>query len=265
MLAMALIAAVTAAAPVATISTPTWSTTVTDEDVKLWDGYIRDQLEMLIHAAWIEGEAAERDVTVSQAEIDEQAEVDLGLSKAKQQWLARIDLLEARLQDPVKQQAALSVTPDQVEGYVAANPRLDPEERAVRVLTTRSRAHAKQALRAITSGLTWSAAAKRYGRVRMRTIVKQQPLDGFEQRVLNTRKAKTTRYGTAVFRITKITPRRPAPQAVQEAQAWEILSSEAQRRAVETFDAELRAEWLPRTTCAPQVAHPDCGNPPTGE
>jgi hypothetical protein len=266
MLAPALIAAVIAATPVATISTPTWSQIVTDDDVKSWSDYSGDDLQMLIQAAWTEGEAAERNVTVSQAEIDEQAEVDLGLSIAKKRFLARIDLLEARLQDPAKQQAAQSVTPDQVEAYVAANPRLDPEERRIKVLTTRSRAHAKQALKAISNGLTWASAAKRYGRVRNRTIVRTQPLDGFEQRVLNTKKAKTTRYGSSLFKVTKITPRRPSPPDVQRAQAWEILSSEAQRQAVATLKAELRAKWLPRTICAPAVqTHPDCGNPPIGE
>ena len=118
-----------------------------------------------------------------------------GSHAPSEQFLARINLLEARIEDPTKQQAAQSVTPDQVEAYVAANPRLDPEERQVSVLTTRSRAHAKQALKAISNGLTWASAAKRYGRVRNRTIVRTQPLDGFEQRVLNTKKAKTTRYG----------------------------------------------------------------------
>jgi hypothetical protein len=233
MLALALV--------LATISGPTWSTTITDKDVE------RHGLQQLIRAAWTEGEAAERGITVEGEDPEE-----------------RITLLRARLQDPVKQQAAQSVTPEQVEAYVAAHPRLDPEERRARVLTTRSRADARRALRALGKGLTWLSAAKRYGRLRTRTIVKRR--SGFEQRVFRTKPATTTRYGTTVFRITRITPERPAPQAVQRAQAWEILSSEAQRRAVAAFDAELRAKWLPRTVCAPAVQrYPDCGNPPSGE
>jgi hypothetical protein len=235
MLALALV--------LATISGPTWSTTITDEDVE------RRDLQELIRAAWTEGEAAERGIT---AEVDEPEE--------------RIALLQARLQDPVKQQAAQSVTPGDVEAYVAAHPRLEPEERRTRALTTRSRADARRALRALGKGLTWSSAAKRYGRLRTRTIVNRQRQSGFEQRVFKTNRATTTRYGTTVFRITRITPQRPAPRAVQRAQAWEILASEAQRRAVTAFEAELRAKWLPRTLCAPAVqAHPDCGNPPTVE
>jgi hypothetical protein len=263
MLALALVLAVT---PVVTVSTPTWSATVTDTELESWNDDTGDALQMLIAAAWTEGEAAERGVTVTDAEIDEEAGADRGLSRAQQEFLARKALLNARIQDPVKQTAAQSVRPDQVEAYVAANPRLDAEERTVRVLETRSRAHATKALKAITRGLTWTSAARRYGRVRQRTIVRTQPLDGFEQRVLKTRKARTTRYGTSVFRITRIAPKRPAPLDVQRAQAWEVLSSEAQRRAVEALRRELRAKWLPRTVCAPAVAtHPDCGNPPTGE
>jgi hypothetical protein len=267
MLALALVLAATAATPVATISSPSFSKTITDADVASWKNFSGDELQLLIKAAWTEGEAAERGITVSQAEIDEEADPDLGLSKAKQAFLARISLLGARIQDPAKQAAAQSVTPDQVEAYVTANPRLDPEERTVRVLEARSRAQAKQALSAITRGLTWKSAARRYGRLRERTVVVKGPLNtGFEQNVLKADKARTTRFGTSVYRITKITPRRPAPLDVQRAQAWEILSSEAQRQAVAALDQQIRAKWLPRTVCAAAVAtHPDCGNPPTGE
>jgi hypothetical protein len=248
-----------------TISSPTSNRTITAEEVAGWSDYTGDELQMLIRAAWTEGEAAERQITVTQREIDEEAETDLGLSRAKQEFLARISLLNARIQDPVKQQAAQSVTAEQIEAYVAAHPRNDPEERRVRVLETRSRERAEQARKAIARGLTWRSAAKRYGRVRMTTVVKGPLNTGFEQRVLKTPYARTTRFGTTVFRVTKITPQRPAPIPVQRAQAWEILSSEAQRQAVQAFEAELRAKWLPRTTCAPPTTHADCGNPPQGE
>ena len=99
---------------------------------------------MLIAAAWTEGEAAERGITVTEAEIDEEAETDPGLSRAKQQFLARISLLKARIQDPVKQAAAQSVTPDQIEAYVAANPRLDPEERTRPRRSRPAAAHRRQ-------------------------------------------------------------------------------------------------------------------------
>jgi hypothetical protein len=266
MLALSLVLAVTATVPVATISTPTFTETVTDTDVADWSDYAGDELQMLIRAAWTEGEAAERNITVTQQEIDDEAEGDLGYSRAKREFLGRIGLLKARIEDPVKQQAAQSVTTDQIEAYVTANPRLDPEERTVRVLETRSRARATQALRAIARGVTWSSAAKRYrGRVRVQTIVKGFLDTGFEQRVLRTKKARTTRFGTDVFRVIKITPRRPAPLEVQRAQAWEILSSEAQRQAVQGLEAELRAKWLPRTTCTPPTTHADCTSPPSGE
>ena len=144
MLAPALIAAVIAATPVATISTPTWSQTVTDDDVKNWYDYSGDDLQMLIQAAWTEGEAAERNVTVITGRDREQAELDPGALDRQRRVPRAHRPSRGPLQDPIKQQAAQSVTPDQVEAYVAANPRLDPEERQVKVLTTRSRAHANK-------------------------------------------------------------------------------------------------------------------------
>ena len=76
----------------------------------------------------------------------------------------------------------------------------------------------------------------------MQTIVRGFPNTGFEQRVLKTKKAKTSRFGTSVYRITKITPKRPAALEVQRAQAWEILSSEAQRQAVEALETQLAGQ-----------------------
>ena len=73
--------------------------TVTDTDVANWSDYAGDELQMLIRAAWTEGEAAERNITVTQQEIDEEAEVDLGYSRAKREFLGRIGLLKARIQD----------------------------------------------------------------------------------------------------------------------------------------------------------------------
>ena len=88
MLALSLVLAATATTPVATISTPTSTRTVTDTDVANWSDYAGDELQMLIRAAWTEGEAAERNITVTQQEIDEAAEVDLGYSRsqARSSW-----------------------------------------------------------------------------------------------------------------------------------------------------------------------------------
>jgi hypothetical protein len=69
-----------------------------------------------------------------------------------------------------------------------------------------------------------------------------------------------------VFKVIEIIPGGPTPLDQQRATAWEILSSEAQARAINAFSAEFRSRWRLRTTCAPGYnTHPDCANPPTVE
>jgi hypothetical protein len=249
--------------PVATVTSPAYASTISQETLAHWTRFSPTQgeaLTLLLRAAWTEGEASERGITITSAEIREQAEPDPERPRADELFLARTGLLTARIRDQITQPAAQSVTPAQIEAYVAANPRLDPEERRVRVVQARSRARAKLAQKAIERGLSWRIAAKRYGSGGQRTIVKSPDADRFESAVLRAEQGDTTRYGTSVFRITKITPERPAPPDVQRAQAWEILSSVAQRQALEAFEAAFTEKWRARTAC------PICErNPPTGE
>lgn len=271
-LAMVLAAGITTPAaatqPVVTVTSPAWTTTVTDETLARWTASRRGEaLTLLIASAWTAGEAVDRGVTVSGRAIREQAEPDPDLTRADELLLARTDLLSARIRDQITQPAAQSVTPEQIEAYVQANPRTDPERRRARVLETRSRAQAKRALKALRRGLTWSSAARRYGPGgTLRTVDEGTELSRHEQALFRAQKGELARYGTHVFKVTRVTPARPASLKVQRAQAWEILSSEAQLRALDAFQVELRAKWLPRTVCAPVIAaHPDCGNPPSGE
>jgi foldase protein PrsA len=250
------------AEPVATVTSPAYSSTISQETLDHWTRFsgTRDEaLTFLLRAAWTEGEARERSIVVTQAEIREQAEPDPDRSRADELFMARAQLLSTRIRDQVTQPAAQSVTPEQIEAYVREHPRTDPEERDARVIEARSRPAAKQALEALQRGLTWRSAAKRYGTLRKRTTVKTTPMTRLDRAVLRTDKGETTRYGSFVFRITRITPERPAPADVQRAQAWEILSSEAQRQALAAFETGFTEKWRARTTC------PTCGNPPTGE
>ena len=255
------------AEPAATIAAPARTVTVSNETLAHWTPLAGGQgqaLKILIEAAWAEGEALERGITVTAAEAQSEAEPDERRSRADELFVARVELLTARIRDQITQPAAQSVTPEQIEAYVMANPRLDPEERRIRVVAARSRTHAKRALAKLANGLTWSSAVRRYGSGAVqRTVRARANVRGWQRAVLRAEPGELTRYGTHVFKVTKVTQARPAPPDVQRAQAWEILSSEAQRQALAAFDEAFKAKWRARTTCA--QPHESCGNPPTGE
>ena len=250
-----------------TVAAPGWSKAITTEEAQRWERAVPG---FVIPAAWTEGEARERGVVVSDAEareaLDERPHD--GLTRSDLLYQARITLLTARIDEHITQPAALSVTPEQVEAYVHAHPRTDPETRAVRLVRAASRADAKRALAALARGLTWASAIRRYsdGGSGRRTIEPGALEERVERAVFRAPRNALTRYGTDVFKVIAINPPRPAPLDQQRASAWEILASDAQQQALEAFRRDLRAKWRPRTTCAAGYASsPDCGNPPTGE
>lgn len=257
-----------------TIAAPGWSKAIEDADVARLRQALGGEtkaLGYLIEAAWTEGEANERGIVVTDADareaVDERPHD--GLRRADLVYQARVALLTGRIRDQISQPAALSVTAEQIEAYVQAHPRVEPERRAVRLVSAPSRAKARAALRALEGKLTWRSAARRYsseGSGAPRTIEPGVLPDRVEHAVFNAAEGKLTRYGTTVFKVTQITPGGPTPLKQQRATAWEILSSEAQRNAIAAFEAEFRSKWRLRTTCAPAFAtHADCPNPPRVE
>jgi foldase protein PrsA len=251
-----------------TVAVPGGSVTVDEAEISHWSGEFggsNGALTMLIEAAWAEGEASERGIVVSDAEVREATEEPR--PTADERFLARNEILDGAIKEQVTRPAALSVTPDQVKAYVDQHPRTLPEQKFVRRIVARSRQDARRAKRALRNGGTWSLVAKRYsttpgaGLKPARTAEEQAP-----KGVLQGPVKANGRY--TVFEVVKVTPERPVPRGQQEATAWEILASEAQERALEAFKPQFADKWRGRTTCAPKYAsHRDCGNtqqPPSG-
>lgn len=255
-----------------TIAAPGWSATISDQDVAHWTraaGGEAKALGFLIEAAWTQGEAQERGISVSDAEaraaLDEQPHD--GLTRSDLVDEARATLLTARIRDQITQPAAQSVTPEQIDAYVQAHPRIEPERRKARFVIATSRTQAKAALSALERKVTWRSAARRYGGTgALRTIEPGELPGKLERAVYRAPKNALTRYGRYVFKVTRILAGEPTPLKQQQATAWEILSSEAQANAIDAFTAEFRSRWRLRTTCAPAFSsHPDCANPPRVE
>jgi hypothetical protein len=251
-----------------TVAAPGFSRAIDDGDVARWAkaggvGY-------LIGAAWTEGEAHERGVVVSDRDAREaiQAPHD-GLTREDRIYEARVALLSAGITQPIAQNAALSVMQPQIDAYVASHPKFGPERRSVRVMRLTNRQTARKALQALRRGLSLQSATKRYAHGRTRLIstepgeLNPKPLG---RKIFSAGRGAYSRYGSVVFMVRTIEPPQPLPLKVQNAQAFELLASEAQRQAIAAYEAELKAKWRPRTTCADPASAPDfCSNSPTGQ
>jgi hypothetical protein len=148
-------------AVVVTVAAPGFSRGIADQDVARWAD--AGGVAALIEAAWTEGEAAERQISVSDDDVDDAtAPPHDGLSTADRRYEARVSLLDAALKQPILQAAAQSVTPQQIDEYVRQHPKLGPERRKARAIRARSARDAIRIKAAIERGLTWTAAARRY-------------------------------------------------------------------------------------------------------
>ena len=276
-----LVAAPAAAAQTAvTITGPTFAKTIDAAEIERWGGAIQ--------YAWLEGEAAERGISVTDADVNEELEehrreLNLKTKAAYERYVrktlhrtlaehrvrTRADILTREIRNQVTEPAAKSVTPEQIEAFVQANPRTEPAQRRLKLIRAKSRAEAKRVFKKIRRGLTFKSAHRRYSREPDLTVTMYEEPDAvrLDRAVFEAKRNTLTRYGKYVFKIIKITPERPAPINEQRATAWEILATQAQQQAYETFTQTHRAKWLARTTCAPAFAsHPDCPeHPPTGE
>ena len=251
-----------------TVAAPGFSRAIEDGEVARWAkaggvGY-------LIAAAWTEGEAQEHGVVVSDQDAREAigAPHD-GLTREDRIYEARVALLSAGITQPISQNAALSVTQPQIDAYVASHPKFGPERRSVHVMRLTNRQTARKALQALRRGLSLQSATKRYANGRTR-LISTEPgeLDpkALGRKIFSARRGAYSRYGSVVFTVRTIEPPQPLPLKVQNAQAFELLASEAQRQALAAYEAELKAKWRPRTMCADPASAPDfCSNSPTGQ
>ena len=246
----------------ATVAAPGYGAEVRQSAVEHWRqgfGGTAPAFNFLVEGVWIDGEARERGLVVSETTakraVDQKP--SFGLTKQDLVYAARITLLKEKIDEQVTQPAAQSVTPAQVDVYVQQHPRTEPKRLKVRVVQAETRKQAREVERKIANGLTWKLAARRYsviGGSGPKTIERGDLDENVERAVFAAKPRRLSRYRTYVFKVIRIIPAHPTPRAIQRAAAWEILAGQAQQVALDQFNAAFEAKWRARTACAPTYA-----------
>lgn len=251
-----------------------------------WREHRDEGLGFLLHVAWARGEAAERGITVSSAEISrrykelqEQAFPDpadfkqylreTGFAEADVRLQLELNALERAISDEVT--AGLpTATRAQVEAYYRANKarfRLR-ESRDVRYVQTRTRRGALRARAALRRGRTWKAVVRAYADDPdagvLRGVERGQTIARFEKAVfaadlrelVGPFKSGKRWY---VIRVGRIRPGRQRPLAEVRGNIRELLDSQQRTRAIDTFESHYDAKWKARTRCLAGYVTPDCG------
>jgi foldase protein PrsA len=255
---------------------------------------LRDQvMQFLISSAWIEGEAKDRGVKVSDTQVkkdfDKQRLLSFpkdkdyiaflkGSGNVQEDLLYRIKIqdLSDKLRTKVLE-GTDKVSDAQITNYYNKNKIrfAVPEQRDLRIILTKTEAQAKKAKAAIDSGQSFASVAKKYS-IDQATKADGGELTGVpkgqQEKSLDAATFKAplnkvegpvkTQFGYYVFEVTKVTPGKQQPLASTKPTIKQLLVSQKQQTTLDTFVKDFQKKWKDKTTCQKGYQTNDCSNPP---
>ena len=238
-------------------------------------------MQFLVSAKWIEGEAKERGVSATPAEVERQFEQTKDQSfpneKAYQRFLktsgqteedllfrVRLDVLSNKIRQQVTEDSQ-NVSDSEIEKYYNDNEQQfsQPERRDLEVILTKNQAKALEAKQAVEGGEKWSAVAKdlsvdpasKEQGGKLLGVSKGQQDPKFDAAVFAAVQNKIagpvkTDAGYYVFRVTKVT--KATKQSLEQSKQGiqQLLVSQKQQKELDQFSTNFRNDWRARTDCA---------------
>jgi foldase protein PrsA len=255
---------------------------------------LRDQvLQLLISFEWIEGEAKEMDIKVTEAEIkksfDKQRKEafpkdadfqkflkDSGQTEADILKRVRLDALSNKIREKVTK-GEDKVTDAQITEYYNKNKQrfAQPERRDLRIVLTKGEAKAKQAKAALDDGQSFKAVAKKFSidqaskaqGGKLPAVAKGQQEKALDSAIFKAEKGELvgpvkTQFGYYVFEVTKVTKASQQSLAQAKETIKQTLASQNQQKALDTFVKSFRKRWKEKTDCREGYRIQDCKNAP---
>jgi foldase protein PrsA len=255
---------------------------------------VRDQaLQVLVSFQWVEGEAEERGIKVSDAEVKKSFEQqkkqsfpkdadfekflkDSGQTEEDILRRVKLDLLSTKIRDAVIK-GKDKVSDAQIKDFYEKNRErfAQPERRDLRIVLTKTEAKADEARAALAGGGTWKVIAKRYsiddasksqgGKLAAQaegTLEKALDKAAFKAQKNELTGPVKTQFGFYVFEVEKIT--KASQQTLEQAKETirQTLQSQNQQKALDTFVNDFRKKWKERTECREAYVMQDCKNAP---
>jgi foldase protein PrsA len=255
---------------------------------------LRDQvLQLLTSFQWIEGEAEEMGIKVSDAEIKKSFEQqkkqsfpkeaqyqkflkDYGQTEADVMQRVKLDLLSQKIRDKVIK-GKDKVTDAQIEDFYNKNKErfAQPERRDLRIVLTKGEAKANQAKAALEDGQSWKDVAKQYS---IDEASKSQAgklpdqAEGTLEKALDEAvfKAKQgqiygpvkTQFGYYVFEVDDV--KKASQQTLAQAKETirQTLQSQNQQKALDKFVTDFQKKWKEKTECREGYVTQQCKNAP---
>jgi foldase protein PrsA len=255
---------------------------------------LRDQvLGLLISFEWIEREAEDQGIKVTDAEVkksfDEQKKQsfpktadyekflkDSGQTNEDVMQRVRLDTLSQKIRDKVTK-GKDQVTDQQIEDYYNKNKAqfAQPERRDLSIVLTKKEAKAREAKAALESGESFKTVAKQYSiddaskaqGGKLPAVAKGQQEKAFDDAIFKAKKGKIegpvkTQFGWYVFRVDKVSKASQQTLAQAKTTIKQVLASQNQQKALDAFVKDFRKKWKEKTECRDDYVTQDCKNAP---
>jgi foldase protein PrsA len=255
---------------------------------------LRDQvLSFLIAAQWVQKEANDQGVKISDSEINKRLEEtkkqsfpkeadfqkflkDSGMNLQDVKFRVRVEQLQQKLVEKITK-GKDQVNDQQIKAYYEKNKErfAQPERRDLRVVLTRDEAKAQEAKKAIEGGSSFKDVAGKFSIDEtskaqggaLLGVTKGQQDRALDEAVFKAERGQLqgpvkTQFGFYVFQVQKVT--KASQQELKEVrdQIKQALQSENQQKALDQFIKDYRDKWKDKTNCREGFVTQECKNAP---
>jgi foldase protein PrsA len=256
-----------------------------------YDALKSQVMPFLIQAEWVQQEAEQRGIEVTDAAVrklferqrerafpTDKAYLDFlektGMTEEKILFRVRLDQLQQKLTQKVTGEAK-AVTAADIKAYYESNMRrfAQPEVRNLRVVLTKTEARAEEARQALENGVPWKRVAQRFSideawkaeGGRMPPISKGEQEPALDKAAFDAPKGELegpikTPLGWYVFEVEKITRSSTLEDATPTIE--KLLRKRHRQRALDAFLEKFREEYTAQTDCATDYRVAGCKNAP---
>lgn len=258
-----------------------------------YDGLKQQTMQFLISAEWLQQESKARNVKLTDAQVQKtfqdqkkQAfpkEADYqkflktsGRTEADLLFQIRLSMLTNQLQAKVVEGKG-TVSPAQISSYYNKNKArfAQPESRDLLVVLTKTQAKASQALGELKKKTPWSKVVKKYSidtaskaqGGKLPGVTKGTQEKAFDAAIFSAAKGQLkgpvkTQFGYYVFQVSKITPATQQTLAQATETIRNLLKSQAQQTALNTFVKNFQKDYRNKTVCGGDYKVSQCNNGP---
>ena len=258
-----------------------------------YDQLKNEVMQFLIQAEWVQQEAEERDVKVSDAEVKKSFEdqkkqafpkpadyqkflKDSGMSEQDILFRVKLDTLQTKLTQEVTKDK-VKITDEDISEYYEKNKKrfAQPERRDLNVVLTKTKAKANQAKSQLDDGKSFKAVSKQFSideaskaqGGKLPDVSKGQQEKALDTAVFKAKRGDIsgpikTQFGFYVFEVDKIKASSQQSLAQAKETIRNLLRSQREQKALDSFVKDFREKYKEKTKCAKDFRVAECDNAP---